>query len=258
MPTLERTKRIAEVVKLRKQGRTGEEIEKLTGESKRQVWRLLKEAKESGQYEGLSDWTVPQAMALGHSEEKIRWLFDLNRQITVDEANFAWIVHNIRPGLPASLALEFGQAYDTAVGDRGENHEWRLRFIDITLRSAPWIDDDRAEQYFGRMVAISAPPDLRFVLIFARELRWFWDHWSSQAERDQCELENAWPEADVEATEEEVDDDDRIPIIPPAHRPHVDALMKAYRTEYKDSHFPILSFDHGTLDQQEKLFGKGF
>jgi hypothetical protein len=158
-------------LELQAEGKKAVEIGVILGISRRQVFRLLGEAKERVSREEFRRWTVLDSLDREDPPEKIKDLLqtDEEREWTRGEASYAWQLHRLKPEMSPRLVAAFAEMYSNVAGSG--DRDVRAKVLDMALLHEPWRDDATQARYFVSL-ELSSDDDVRFAVEVVWYLQW--------------------------------------------------------------------------------------
>lgn len=147
---------VRQAASLRAQGKTTAQISIEMSVVERTVYKLLAKAKTSGDLKDYEPWSLLTAMEHGEPVEKLKWLFAADvewgdgRDASRRETEWAWLIHTVRPDLPARFVLSLTAYY--LVAEQSLRLKWTARVLDRALRHSPWESQQAALLFYSRAV----------------------------------------------------------------------------------------------------------
>lgn len=207
---------VLQAAKLRADGKSVKEIAGELKLSERTVYTLLAQAKQTGAIEDFAPWSLAVAMRQGQPSEKAKWLIETHFQWDSREADWAWLIHQVRSDLPPDMIGAAAMHYLNA--EMSAKLEWTARVLDESLWASPWESQEKALVFYGAACLLLPwkerkvhPFDLGKLYEITRDLRKVWRIHIGQ--KDGIEPEIVLASAEIN----------------PKVREQVEALMKAHQ-----------------------------
>lgn len=217
-PTAITTENVLRAAKLRGMGKQTKEIAVELNLSERTVYALLAQAKQTGAYANFTPWSLAVAMRQGQPGEKAAWLIESDFQWDSLEADWAWLIHQVRGDLPPGLIAAAVVHYMNA--EISAKLGWTVRVLDKALWASPWASQEKALAFYQGACLLLPwkgnevhPSDLGKLYEITSDLRKSWRIHTGQAS-------GIRPEFDMATA-----------TINPKVREQVEALMKAHQRD---------------------------
>lgn len=144
--------------RLAAEGKKAKEIAETLHVALRTAYKLVERATKGGTLATYEPWSLITAVQNNEAPERARWLIesgqdwdgDGRRAATRKEADWAWMIHSVRPDLSVSFVSRLVSRYTEA--EDTPRLKWTAQVLDRALRRSPWESQDNALSFYAGTV----------------------------------------------------------------------------------------------------------